>query len=184
MGVGENHCCSRCLLDSPAFDTARAAFAFEGGVKELLHSFKYTPRPHLRKPLALLMCGALTGQIELIKPDLIIPVPLHGKKMRQRGFNQAILLGEILSRQWRLPLERAVLQRTRWTEPQVNLSKDDRRINVRGAFAVSNGSLLVDRKVLLLDDVFTTGSTLHECARAVKAVGASQVHAVTVARAV
>jgi len=183
-GVGENHCCSGCMTKRPAFDIARAPFVYEGGVKELLHSFKYTPKPHLRKPLALLITNGLEKCSGEVTPDMIVPVPLHRKKIRQRGFNQAILLGEMISKDWKIRLERNVLQRIRWTEPQVNLSGDDRRKNVIGAFAIAPGISLTGNSILLIDDVFTTGSTLNECAKTLKNAGAEKVYAVTVARTV
>ena len=117
------------------------------------------------------------------RPDLIMPVPLHRKKLSRRGFNQAVLLGEILSQRLKIPLDRRNLRRIRWTEPQVNLAAGDRRKNVKGAFAVQDSDLVTGRRVLLVDDVLTTGSTAEECARVLKASGAADVTVITVARA-
>lgn len=181
---GDNHICGVCTIEPPKFDSACAAYTYHGGIKELLHNYKYTPKPQLRKPLGLLLVDKLTEYVHQIHPDLILPVPLHKKRLRQRGFNQAILLGEILSKQWHLPLERNLLQRIRYTKPQVTLSAVERRTNVNGAFAVKNSVPLSGKKIVLLDDVFTTGSTLNECAKALKSAGAIEVHCITVARAI
>jgi ComF family protein len=97
--------------------------------------------------------------------DMIIPVPLHVKRLRQRGFNQSVPLGNVLARDWRIPLCRHNLRRIRWTDPQTGLSAAERVSNVRGAFAVTNPALVKGKRVILLDDVYTTGSTVAECAR-------------------
>jgi ComF family protein len=125
----------------------------------------------------------LSEFIQSRRPDLIIPVPLHRKKLSGRGFNQAVLLGEILSQRLKMPMDRRNLRRIRWTEPQVNLAAGDRRTNVKGAFAIRDSGLVTGRRVLLLDDVITTGSTVEECGRVLKASGAADVTVITVARA-
>ena len=117
-------------------------------------------------------------------PDLVIPVPLHPKRLRQRGYNQAVLLGETMARQWRLPFCRTNLRRIRWTEPQIELPAAERRLNVKGAFAVASPGLLRGKKVLLVDDVYTTGATVMECSRTLRRAGATAVFVATVARAV
>lgn len=183
-GAGDNHLCGSCCVDTPMFDSARAPFVYGGGVQKLLHAFKYTPKPHLRKPLALLTAEFFTSYMTNIQADMIIPVPLHKRRLRQRGFNQAVLLGDVLARQWQIPMNRSLLQRIRWTEPQVSLSAVERHANVKGAFAVKNEKFLDGKCVLLLDDVFTTGCTLNECAKVLKLSGVSRVSCVTVARAI
>ena len=117
------------------------------------------------------------------RPDLILPVPLHRKKLSSRGFNQAVLLGEILSQRLKIPLDRRNLRRIRWTEPQVNLAAHARRTNVKGAFALHAAARMSGCRVLLVDDVLTTGSTAEECGRVLKAAGVADVTVVTVARA-
>jgi ComF family protein len=103
--------------------------------------------------------------------------------LRSRGFNQAILLGEVFSKEWNIHLDRHNLRRIRWTEPQVNLSALDRQRNVKGAFSVLNPERIRGRRVLLVDDVLTTGSTVEECAVVLKRAGALDVAVITVARA-
>jgi ComF family protein len=132
----------------------------------------------------MLAGGALYPFAVASGADIMVPVPLHVKRIRQRGFNQAILVGGLLSRKWGLPFYRDGLCRTRWTEPQISLSVDEREKNVRGAFAVKKAEAFKGKRIILVDDVYTTGSTVSECARALKRVGAEAVFVVTVARAV
>lgn len=179
---GSDHRCGPCSLAPPRFDAARAAALFDGPVREMIHRFKYDRRIQLARPLGLIAAEPLASWAAA-SSDLIIPVPLHTRRLRQRGFNQAVLLGQVLARQWELPLDRTSLRRIRWTEPQVNLAAAERAANVRGAFAVTP-SRVDGRKIILVDDVFTTGSTVAECARVLKGAGAAEVRAVTVARAV
>jgi ComF family protein len=183
IGSGSDHVCGGCCTSPPRFDAARAALVCEGAGRDLIHAFKYRNKTHLRRPLALLTMERLSEFIQCRQPDLIMAVPLHRKKLSSRGFNQAILLGEIFSQRLNIPLDRRNLQRIRWTEPQVNLAAVDRRINVKGAFLLHNSDLLNGRRILLVDDVFTTGSTVEECGRVLKASGAADVTVVTVARA-
>lgn len=182
-GAGDDHPCGRCSTRHPAYDAARAALAYEGAGRDLIHAFKYRSKTHLRRPLALLTIERLSGFIGSGLHDLVMPVPLHRKKLAVRGFNQSLLLGEILSRRFRIPLDRHALRRIRWTEPQINLPAGDRHSNVRGAFAVHDPPRVDGRRILLVDDVFTTGSTVEECARTLKRAGAVQVTVITVARA-
>jgi ComF family protein len=182
-GAGNDHVCGSCSRVPPRFDAARAALAYEGASRDLIHAFKYRNKTHLRRPLALLTLERLSGFILSRRPDLIMPVPLHRKKLASRGFNQALLLGEIISQRLEIPLGRRTLRRIRWTEPQVNLSAGDRRANVKGAFEVHGNAVVKGSRVLLLDDVLTTGSTAEECGRVLKAAGAADVTVITVARA-
>ncbi|MBI4526449.1 MAG: ComF family protein [Deltaproteobacteria bacterium] len=116
--------------------------------------------------------------------DAIIPVPLHRKRLRWRGFNQAVVLAREVSRAWNVPVDPFVLSRTRETPPQTQLTEEERRKNVRGAF-VLNRKKSVKRKVLLLvDDVYTSGATARECSRVLRRAGAKEVHVLTLARAV
>lgn len=183
-GMGADHLCGNCLKDPPSFDAARAGFVYEGHCRELIHRFKYQNKTHLRRPLALLTQEHLADFIAARRPEIIVPVPLHKKRIRSRGFNQAVLLGELLAHGWRLSMERRVLKRIRWTEPQISMSAEERRINVKGAFAVADSVAVAGKRVLIVDDVITTGSTVEECSRMLKCAGASDVAVVAVARAV
>jgi ComF family protein len=181
-GAGADHPCGACLKHPPSFDAARAALIYEGPGRRLIHAFKYTHKIHLRRPLGLLTAQSLADFVASHGPDLIVPVPLHVKRLRGRGFNQAILLGEVLAREWRIPLHRQAMRRIRWTEPQINLTAEQRRDNVKGAFAVRDATAVAGKRVLLVDDVFTTGSTVEECSKMLKKSGAAEVVVITVAR--
>lgn len=182
-GAGTDHPCGSCISVPPPYRAARAALRYEGSCRDLIHTFKYLHASHLRRPLGLLLAGSLQPFAEEMRPDLLVPVPLHVSRLRQRGFNQAVLLGEILSRQWQIPLLRQGLQRVRPTIPQMELTRDQRLSNLRNAFQAKETKSVLNRRIMLVDDVFTTGSTLSECSRVLLQAGSLEVTAVTVAHA-
>jgi ComF family protein len=116
--------------------------------------------------------------------ELIIPVPLHPKRLRWRGFNQSVLLARQVSRAYALPIDAFILIRDKETLPQTQLSEEERRKNVRGAFSVRAGGALKAKTILLVDDVYTSGATVNECSRVLTRAGARKVHVLTLARAV
>jgi ComF family protein len=181
---GIDHPCGPCLTARPPFARARSAARFEGTVQELIHRFKYGKKIHLARPLGRLTARALVDFAGEAAPDFIVPVPLHRKRLRERGFNQSQLLGRVLAKQWSIPLSVNNLRRVRWTEPQVGLPASERERNVRGAFAVADPARFREKRLLLVDDVYTTGSTVGECARTLKRAGASEIWVITVARAI
>jgi ComF family protein len=174
------HECHACRLQPPRFDQALSVGHFEGSLREAIHQFKYRPCRALAKPLGAWMCGNLRV---LTSIDSIMPVPLHSSRLRQRGFNQALLLAHSLSTAGALSLCYDNLWRIRPTRPLVELSGDDRIKNVAGAFALRRPLEVSGMSVLLVDDVFTTGATLNECADVLKIAGAASVNALTLARA-
>ncbi|HIJ81026.1 MAG TPA: ComF family protein [Desulfuromonadales bacterium] len=182
-GSGQDHVCGACLTDRPHFDSARAPLLYEGSVRNLIHSFKYDRRTHLRRPLALLIIEHLGTFLNAGRFDMIIPVPLHRSRLRSRGFNQAILLGSLLAERLSLPMPVNLLDRIRKTEQQVDLTAAQRRQNVKGAFAVIVPERVREKRIILLDDVMTTGSTVDECALELKKSGSVGVSVVTIARA-
>ena len=114
--------------------------------------------------------------------DVVMPVPLHTKRLRHRGFNQALLLAHGVSERFAMPLNYDNLVRTRYTRPQVELSGRERAENVRGAFNLIRPQDVIDKKILLIDDVYTTGATMNECAKVLKDAGAGSVTVLTLAR--
>lgn len=180
---GTDHLCGNCILHPPHFDTAHAPYLYEGALRDLIHSFKYDHRMQRRQVLTLLM---LTGTAPLLRcqsPDLIVPIPLHVSRLRERGFNQAALLGAQAARLLALPIALTALARVRSTVPQIELAAHERQVNVKDAFAVTQPVLIHGKNILLVDDVITTGSTMNECARILKKAGAAQVTALAIARA-
>ena len=173
--------CPRCRRRRGAVDAARAAGHYEGALRGILHAFKYEGRRGLAAPLADMIRGV--GNDLLCDADAVVPVPLHPWRRIRRGFNQA----DELARRLGVPALR-VLYRTRATRPQTGLSAGARRQNVRRAFALSPfvpqaRTRIEGSTVVLIDDVRTTGATLEACALTLKAAGAREVRALTVARA-
>jgi len=181
---GIDHPCGQCLTTIRPYIAARAATHFEGPVQELIHRLKYGKKSHLSRPLGLLTAAALGNFLAEIAADGIVPVPLHRKRLRQRGFNQSQLIGRVLAKKWHIPLMAHNLRRIRWTEPQTGLSAAERETNIRGAFAVEAPDRFKGKRLLLVDDVYTTGSTVAECAKTLCRSGAQGVMVITVARAV
>ncbi|MBV9852891.1 MAG: ComF family protein [Armatimonadetes bacterium] len=176
--------CHHCALRRPAFDRARAMGAYEGVLRAAVHQFKYRDRPQMAEPLGLLLADHARAQsvaLHDLRFDALLPVPMHPIRRRLRGYNQSERLARVLARDLGLPLEVKSLIRTRATRPQVGLTGDARRHNLRGAFAVPRPAKVAGRTLLLVDDVVTTGSTLSECAAILKAAGAKAVYALTLA---
>lgn len=172
--------CSRCRAAAPALDGVRAVCWLEGPVRRGIHQLKYRRARVVADWLAGLLLASLAARPLLA--DLVVPVPVPPDRLRQRGFNQAELLARPVAAATGAPLAPGLLVRTRPTRPQVGLGAAERRRNVRGAFACLDPAAVRGRRVLVVDDVLTTGATLDECARALKAAGASQVYGLAVAR--
>ncbi len=179
--VEKDFVCDRCRQWPPAFDGARAAAPFQGGVRELLHAFKYRRSTWLRADLCDLLGGACGLLPSREACDLIVPVPLHPRRQKQRSYNQSALLASALGRRLQIPVGLRYLVRTRKTPSQTRLNARARRVNVRNAFEVRREEWVRGRRILLVDDVMTTGATLDAAARALKRAGAWRVWAVTVA---
>lgn len=171
--------CAQCRVAPLQIDCIRSVAYFEGVLRKAVHWLKYRGRTALAEPLGALMV-AYWEQYPM-PVDSVVPVPLHPARLRERGFNQAALLAREMARQVGLVVDVRTLTRRRATASQVGLNAVQRKENVRGAFGCSEGSL-VGRRVLLVDDVCTTGSTLEACALALKRGGARSVRALTLAR--
>lgn len=169
--------CGLCRRGARGFDAAYSFGFYEDELRKLIHLFKYGRVQTLAKPLAKLLARALPREQSY---DLIVPMPLHWRKRWQRGFNQAALLAREIGRRTHTPVQ-SVVRRVRHTASQAGLTSAKRRENVSGAFRVR--ARLDGRRVLLIDDVLTTGATAASCARALKRAGADQVTLLTLARA-
>jgi ComF family protein len=168
--------CSMCRLGLTGFDTVYTFGSYEATLRGLIHLFKYNQVRPLAKPLGALLARAIPREHRF---DVIVPMPLHWKKRWSRGYNQSELLAKEVARRWGVPVER-IVRRTKATAPQAGLSNSKRRLNVRGAFAASKS--VKGLRVLLIDDVLTTGATASACARVLKRAGASHVAVAAVAR--
>ncbi len=177
---GDDHLCGPCQTDPPPFARARAAAIYEeeGPAGQAIKRFKYSRRldmlPVMHHWLRRPLCQDLA-----LTADLVAPVPLHPRRLRQRGFNQSLLLAQAFPE---VRLERELITRVRHTPPQTGLNPKARRDNVKGAFTVPGADMVKGKKILLIDDVFTTGATVKECARVLRKAGARQVDILTVAR--
>jgi ComF family protein len=170
--------CRRC--DSQSFTAARAVGAYEHALRESVLSLKR--QPHVSSFLIERLLEVV-GREPLNNATRIIPVPLHENRRRERGFNQAAVIGECLAKQLRLPLDQATLWRPRASEKyRAGLDPKARRDTVAGVFEVRYPKLVAGETVLLVDDVFTTGATVNSCAEALLASGASKVVVLTIAR--
>jgi len=162
---------------------ARAVLQYNDDVATLVHSFKYAGKTYCHSTFAGLKARSLPAE-DLATPEIIIPVPLHRQRLRERGFNQAVVLAALFFPDDKQRIDVDVLIRTRWTPPQTGLSGKDRRQNLKNAFDVQKPEQVKGKSVLLIDDVLTTGTTINECAKTLKKYGAIDVQALTLARVV
>ena len=178
--------CRVCRSKPLAIDGIRSAFLFEGSVRQAIHELKYRHRQSLAVTLAGLMADHWRS--EPLPADLVVAVPLHPARLRERGYNQAELLARALGGMIGLPVLSSGLRRVRHTRPQMSLDAADRRGNVQDAFSYraptrGDGNTVRGRRVLVIDDVCTTGSTLEACSLALKGAGAASVWGFALARA-
>ncbi len=159
----------------------RGLFFYKGPISQSLRALKYQGVRELAPILGRYLSAYIRDHALSI--DYLIPVPLHSQRLAERGFNQSELLALEVTQTLGIPTQRAWLQRIRPTQPQAHLTREQRLVNVAGAFAVTADASLQGRTILLIDDVATTGATLRACAQALHAAGASEIWALTVARA-
>ena len=189
---GEDHVCGDCLEFPKKFKTARSTGVYDRAFMDVIYCFKYKGKIQLARPLGMLLFFVLVNNWSQNSIDLVLPVPLHPKKIRSRGFNQAFLL----VRDWahmaakfqiELPfkkIDHTLLVRNKWTEQQTGLGREKRISNVNNVFALDDRTTISDKKILLVDDVYTTGATVNECANVLIKGGARHVNVLTLARAI
>lgn len=168
--------CSLCRLGLTGFDKVYTFGSYEDTLRGLIHLFKYNQIRPLARPLGALLARAIPREHRF---DLIVPMPLHWRKRWSRGYNQSELLAKEIARRWGVPVKK-IVRRVKDTAPQAGLTNSKRRLNVRGAFKTSAN--LKGLRVLLIDDVLTTGATASACASVLKRAGASHVAVAAVAR--
>ena len=175
--------CPHCVERRFRFSTAIASYRSRGLIRDLIHAFKYNGRFELRHPLAAWMAMGLSDpRFVRSRPDALVPVPLHARRKRERGFNQAQVLADMVGAHASLPVKN-LLRRIRYTTTQTNYDRRQRIENLRGAFALVEDAEVKDLDLVLVDDVFTTGSTADECALILRSAGAANVRVLTIARA-
>ena len=188
----DDHVCGECARQPKKFQVARASGVYTPGFIEIVHQFKYKGKIQLAKPLGALLYTDFLHYWKNDAIDLILPVPLHKKRFRQRGFNQAYLLVNDWDnssrarslRPRRAAVETNVLVRSKKTAPQTGLNRADRLQNIKNAFKVPRPDIVKNKRVLLVDDVYTTGATVNECAQVLVKSGAKRVDVLTLARAI
>lgn len=182
LDVAEGSLCAACIETEPVFDQARAAIVYNDASRKAVLDFKYGDRLHAVKTFVPWMERA--GAAMITGCDIILPVPLHPRRLWLRRFNQAGILAQALAKKHGKIYLPDALRRTRFTSTQKGLSRKERHMNVRNAFIVPENRThsLSGKTVVLIDDVFTSGATLNECARILKNAGAKTVHVLTIAR--
>lgn len=183
--------CERSCIDSKthpgcltrySLDGLTSFYRYEGSTKAAIKRLKY--KPYLGELSSILIHSiveSIEGQKKQFNNFVVVPVPLHPQRERERGFNQAGLIGQALSKRLVLPFVPDMLKRTKYTKPQVSLKGNERRKNLTGAF-ILNSTYHIPHTILLVDDVWTTGSTMRACANVLKRGGAKKVWALTIAR--
>jgi len=186
-GLGGALPCDGCRRAPPPYAFARAVAEYRDGMREAIHGLKFGNRPLLATPLGRLLAEAGTRALPVPPADWaegLVPVPLHPARLAERGFNQAELLAAPCGTRWRVPVLSRALIRARATLPQTDLDPAARRVNVRDAFRVPRPAAVRDRRLLLVDDVHTTGATAAAAAHALREAGAAAVGVLTLARVV
>ncbi len=176
--------CHECRKRRYSFERAYSACLYEGPLKECIHQFKYRGRSHLSAILSKLMIDFIKENPEILEGlNAVAAVPLSGKRLKEREYNQSRLLAAEISKEFAMPLLDALIK-TRTTLPQSELNRKTRLDNVKGTFGVKPGLGVKGRGLLLVDDVLTTGATLNECSRVLLNAGAKRVVALTLARGI
>lgn len=177
-----NHLCGNCLEKKPYFSSARAVAGYETIILNAIHRFKYGRDLSTGALLASLMADFSFPDLDFKDYSLIIPVPLHIKKLRKRGFNQAIILADAIGKKWQIPVNFSLLKRCKFTLSQTGLDKKERERNIKRAFEVTDRGKIAGINIILVDDVYTTGATLNECAKILTKAGVQKVAVLTLAR--
>ena len=175
--------CGECRRHRRYFNKARAICRYSGNLREIIHYYKYNGYTSLEKKIIKLMCNNSSTKLNMADYHVLIPVPLSKKRLYYRGFNQASRIAKGLGNYFHIPIYRQGLYRILDTHPQSSLSKDKRFKNIKGSFSSNNDNYLSGKNVLLIDDIYTTGATVNECARVLKKASVKRVDVLTLARA-
>lgn len=177
-----DHFCGNCLEKKPSFGLARAVACYETLILDAIHQFKYGRDISTGSALAVFMAEFDFPDFNFTDYSIIIPVPLHIERLRERGFNQALILAKAIGKKYSIPVNFSLLKRTKSTLTQTGLDKSQREKNIRGAFTVTDNAQAKGKSIILIDDVYTTGATLNQCAKTLIKAGAGKVAALTLSR--
>ncbi len=190
---GNDLICSNCYQNLPKIDKKLPPFpplekiysplSYSEKTSQIIHHFKYNNKSSIGKQLGKIIAEYLSNFPIIKEIDLIIPIALHSRRERERGFNQSNLLAEVIAEYLHIPLSTKSLKRIRYTTSQTNLNPEQRRHNVAKAFQIVKPELIKNKSILLIDDVYTTGATMSACAEELYKVGAKMVSGATVSRA-
>jgi ComF family protein len=180
--VEEDHLCGDCIRKRPHFDALAAPFLYEGAIMDAVHQIKYNGRTYIARSVGEMATSLAKERFGDTKGFLMMPVPLHPKRLRERGFNQSLVIARAIASNLGTEVDFLSLRRIKYTQPQTGLKKAERRRNVRGAFGLAGQPDLKGKTVMLVDDVATTGSTLNECAKVLKKSGCEKVFCLVLAR--
>ncbi|MCK9274718.1 MAG: ComF family protein [Syntrophales bacterium] len=179
---GTSHICSSCILSPPPYSHARALGHYDGALLDAIHFFKYRGDMRTGEKLGAYIAAWAYDTQDYTGYDYVIPVPLHRKRLRERGFNQSVILAKQVAKKLSLQLDIGTLVKKIDSRPQVGLGRKHRKRNIKGVFAVVSDKKIDGKRLLLVDDVFTTGSTVGECSRLLIRHGAEEVAVLTLAR--
>jgi len=181
-GAEEDRVCEECLRKRPLFEKTVAPYTYEGEMMRAIHEFKYEGKAHMARALGPLLASFAEPWLRGKNGLVLIPVPLHPRRLRERGFNQSLQLARQMAARLNCPVDFLSLRRTKDTKPQTGLKSEERRRNVGRAFEVLDRKAVKGKRAVLVDDVATTGSTLNECARVLRRAGCKEVYGVVLAR--
>lgn len=188
-----SHTCGECIKNPPHFDGAFTAGPYSEVMAEAIKLFKYKKKIHIGLALSGhdVMASGITNLLQrhhsesdIANGCILIPVPLHPARLKEREFNQSVIIASVINSKLGIPVFTDVLFRQHYTRPQVGLAYKERKENIAGAFTVPDKTVIKGKEIILVDDVYTTGSTVNECAKVLKKNGAAKVFVVTVARMV
>lgn len=179
-----DHLCGNCLGDKPSFSIARSVAGYETLILDAVHQFKYRRDISTGYALASFMAEFHFPDFDFADYSVIIPVPLHIGRLRERGFNQSLILAKAIGKKYGIPVNFSLLKRSKYTLTQTGLDKSQREKNILGAFTVTDDAEAEGKNIILIDDVFTTGATIDQCVKTLVRAGARKVSVLTLARVI
>ncbi len=174
--------CEECREEKRFFAKSISLAIYQEEFKEIIHQFKFYNKPYVGNYLGKKLSNLIRTEDKYKNIDIIMPVPLQKKRERERGYNQSLIVAKIIAKELKIKLLKDILRRRGDNPPQSNLSLKERKKNIRGCFYVKKANLIKDKRILIIDDVFTTGSTVNECARVLRHSGAREILVATLAR--